>query len=73
MHQANSVCAYKSGQNIFEIAFRFSRFHLIIKYEQRYSNMNNPEIIRQGPLKQINGIALNELKLGRITYVLQNG
>ena len=69
----NSVCAYKSGQNIFEIAFRFSRFHLIIKYEQRYSNMNNPEIIRQGPLKQINGIALNELELGRITYILQNG
>ena len=30
----NSVCASKSGQNIFEIAFRLSRFHLIFKYEQ---------------------------------------
>ena len=28
----NAVCASKSGQNSFEIAFRLSRFHLIFKY-----------------------------------------
>ena len=34
----NSVCAYKSGQNIFEIEFRFNHDFTW------YSNINNPEM-----------------------------
>ena len=37
----NSVCAYKSDKNIFEIAFRLSTFHLIFKY---FQYLNNPEM-----------------------------
>ena len=37
----NAVCSSKSAQNIFEIAFRLSRFHLIFKY---FQYLNNPEM-----------------------------
>ena len=56
----NSVCAYKSGQNIFEIAFRNITISLDI---QIWTILKCLEIIRQGPLKQINGIALNGLDI----------